>query len=220
MKKIVALLLAAMLCIGCTAFAEEIVLTGKPTVPALSKPEYAMGEEAMAASTDVVVTTDTTVTVTASGIKIHFDIAATGSAYITLTQDFYASFAGYRRFKDPQAMMEGYILANDIKLWACDEYTDDQYVVLIGEADSDSQMIGDLCNLNETNVNYVASAWGAEAGFFNGRPWLMAPQEGIYLTIVNGQYVQVYVFAGVDGTYVPVDEVSYFLSALTLTAAQ
>ena len=219
MKKIVSLLLAAMLCLGCfAACAEEVDLSGVEIAPievtdAFDR-EISFRNATMALTTthDVTVT-DTSVTVVADGIRIVFNIQKAGGGYLCFTQDLMASLAAYMRLDDMEAWQK-YMIDELIYINMVDEWTGgDNYVFNDGEPDQLSALIGDLATQSASVVNQIASSMGGSVIKYNGRPWIYASSNDfvIFITIAGGQYV--YVQAA--GT---LDDAAYIMNALTVTS--
>lgn len=220
MKKIVSLLLASMLCLGCfAACAEELDLSGAEVATQVAKqiPEdaFVLPEEAMSAtSTDIVEVTDEYISVTATGVTIRFDVAAAGAGYLCLTQDIMASISSYMRYDDPYSVLD-VMVSNDINILALDLFTNGCYYVYQWEADGLSTLVNNLKDLRASDQNVVAEKLHSTAVVenYNGQTWIQALNQ-FYVTIVNGQYVVVEIDSDV-----PVADVPYFLNALTITAA-
>ena len=220
MKKIVSLLLAALLCFGCfSALAEDIDLTGveaaAPAAKMTEKPAVALRDAAMAAtSADVVVVTDDYVSVTANDVTIRFDKQKAGGGYLCLTQDLMASLTDYLRYDDPYAVQD-ILLSNGINMLIMDEFTKGCYYVYFLEADSLSALVGNFSDLTSRNQNTVAQKLASTFTIVthNNIDWIST--GSIFATIVNGQYVCVEIDSDVSAADVP-----YFLGALSVTAAR
>lgn len=219
MKKIVSLLLAAMLCLACfTACAEEIDLTGVEIAPlevtdAFDR-EISLRKASKAATTTHNVTvTDSAVSVVADGVSIVFNIQKAGGGYLCFTQDLMASLAAYMRLEDMEAWQQ-YMIDELIYINMVDEWTGgENYVFTDGEPDQLSALIGDLATHSASTVNQVAISMGGNVIKYNGRPWIYASSNDfvIFITIAGGQYV--YVQAA--GT---LDDAAYIMNAVTVTS--
>lgn len=220
MKKIISLLLAALLCLGCfSALAEDIDLTGveanAPAVKIAEKPALDLHDVAMAAAyTDVVEVTDAYVSVTANNVTIRFDKQKAGGGFMCLTKDLMASLTDYLRYDDPYAVQD-ILLSNDINLLVMDEFTKGCYYVYFLEADSLSALVGDFTSLSTRNQTTVAQKLASTSTIvtYNNIAWIST--GSIFATIVNGQYICVEIDSDVTAEDVP-----YFLGALSVTAAR
>ncbi len=221
MKKIVSLLLAALLCFGCfSALAEDIDLTGveanAPAAKIAEKPALDLRDAAMAgaATTDVVEVTDAYVSVTANNVTIRFDKQKAGGGFLCLTKDLMASLTDYLRYDDPYAVQD-ILISNDISMLIMDEFTKGCYYVYFLEADSLSALVGDFSTLSARNQTTVAQKLASTSSIvtYNNIAWIST--GSIFATIVNGQYVCVEIDSDVTAEDVP-----YFLGALSVTAAR
>lgn len=220
MKKIVSMFLAILMCLGIAAYAEDLDLSGiDTTVPAtmeIDKSTLALHDESKAAaSTDVVVVTDSAISVTSNGVMIYFDVVSAGGGYMCLTQDIHASLASYLCYEDPYAI-QATLLESGIKLLAMDLFTTDCYYVFFLEPDGLSTLVGDMKALSTSNQNAVAGKLSSNGVIevYGGQPWVNVDNR-ILVTIINSQYVAVQV----DSDTVAFD-VPGFMSALSVYAAE
>lgn len=218
MKKIVSLLLAAMLCLACfTACAEGLDLTGvEATIPTaeIEAPELALIDAPMGLTTsDVVTMTSTYVQVISDGIKFRFDYVAAGDGYLIFTTDMRASMAAYARVQNPTGVQE-FMLQHHYYMEILDSFTGADFIVHTSGADQLCAIVQDMRTLSNFELSQVAELYGVTEPFyyFNGTPWLHVNAQ-TYLTIVNGQYVLVQ-----TPELVSADEFVAFMSYLFVSA--
>ncbi len=207
MKKIVAVLLALLMCAASlTAFAElgfdfsqdEIKLDG---IGIAELPEIEKDENARAATaTDSVVNQDGVYGIlTKTGALIVFD--PRGLSFMTLTQDYKASYDVYKLFKDMETVQQ-YIQSmaeDDFHIIVWDQY-DAFDLIALDTCGSDglTQKVGNLNRLSENDIHTVASALAQANGLtsydlygFNNNIWIQLNAQTL-VTIVNGEYQRVY----------------------------
>lgn len=220
MKKFVALLLAAMMCLGSLCFAEEIDLTGveAPEVEgiAIEEDAFALVDAAkLAATSDVVDVTDEYTQVTTDGVTITFYPNVAGGGYIVLTQDIIASLAAYMNFKDPYGVLD--ILVNaDVNILIMDAYTNAMHYIYTDEPDALTTIVPNLADLSAEDQEFIAGYMSESAGIVNanGQPWIYGGGT-VFLTIANGRYV----ILEVDEASTE-EEMAALLTGLTVTAAE
>lgn len=222
MKKIISLLLATMLCLGCfSALAEDVDLTGVEIAPLEVKEALDSGisfrNANMAANSTAhnVTVTDNAVTVVADGVKIVFNIQKAGGGYMCFTQDLMASLASYLRIDDMEGLQK-YLIDEKIYIYFIDEWTyNENFIYNDGEPDQLSALIGDLATQSASIVNQIATSMGGNVIKYNGRPWIYAAGSDyvLFITIAGGQYI--YVQAA--GT---LDDAAYIMNALSVTTAK
>ena len=218
MKKIISLLLACMLCLGCfSALAEDIDLSGYEIAPLEVKDalnlEIPLLNATMGSTAHNVTVTDTSVTVIADGVQIVFDIQKAGGGYMCFTQDILASFASYLRVDDMTAFQE-LLIDEKIYILIVDEWTSDEsYIFTDGEPDPVSALIGDLTSCSASIANQLAISMGCDVISYNGRPWLYATDgtRNLFVTIAGGEYV----YVQTAGT---LDDAAYIMNALSVTS--
>lgn len=222
MKKLIALLLAALLCISCLPAMAELNLEGaeakKLEEKQLSEINAQLIEKTAAAETgDKVTVTSEYVNVRVKGVDIRFDMVAAGGGYLCLTQDLFASLDTYKRFGDAAYSLRDNLVSQGVYLWIYDTFAGlENFVYFKWDADLISEVVGTLHNLSRGDQEYIVDMLGGTADMLEvhgSTTWINC--GSYYLTIAGSQYIAVQL----DSDSTPEDAAA-LLSALTITAAQ
>lgn len=220
MKKLFALLLAAMMCMGTlSAMAEGLDLTGveAPVIPEITvnKDAFAQVEEKLTSTSDIVEVDGNVTKVTTDGVTITFDQGAAGGGYLILTQDIVASITAYMRYDDPYSVLD-ILVSNDINMMILDLYTNGLTYLYTLEPDRLTAIAPNLANLSAADQKMVASILSESATIINanGEAWIYGGGS-VYVTIVNGWYVVLEVSDEVSS-----EDVAAMLGSLSVSAAK
>lgn len=220
MKKLFALLLAAMMCLGTlSAMAEGLDLTGveAPAIPEITvnKDAFAQVEEKLTSTSDIVEVDGNVTKVTTDGVTITFDQGAAGGGYLILTQDIVASITAYMRYDDPYSVLD-ILVSNDINMMILDLYTNGLTYLYTLEPDRLTAIAPNLANLSAADQKMVASILSESATVINanGEAWIYGGGS-VYVTIVNGWYVVLEVSDEVSS-----EDVAAMLGSLSVSAAK
>ena len=220
MKKLFALLLAAMMCLGTlSAMAEGLDLTGveAPAIPEITvnKDAFAQVEEKLTSTSDIVEVDGNVTKVTTDGVTITFDQGAAGGGYLVLTQDIVASITAYMRYDDPYSVLD-ILVSNDINMMILDLYTNGLTYLSTLEPDRLTAIAPNLANLSAADQKMVASILSESATIINanGEAWIYGGGS-VYVTIVNGWYVVLEVSDEVSS-----EDVAAMLGSLSVSAAK
>lgn len=220
MKKLFALLLAAMMCLGTlSAMAEGLDLTGveAPAIPEITvnKDAFAQVEEKLTSTSDIVEVDGNVTKVTTDGVTITFDQGAAGGGYLILTQDIVASITAYMRYDDPYSVLD-ILVSNDINMMILDLYTNGLTYLYTLEPDRLTAIAPNLANLSAADQKMVASILSESATIINanGEAWIYGGGS-VYVTIVNGWYVVLEVSDEVSS-----EDVAAMLGSLSVSAAK
>ena len=208
MKKLLSVLLAAVMLLSCCAvFAEE----GTQTID-FSGVEFEKisGEDsgakvslkdkesfAIAPISDSVTVSGSMIAVRTRGLTMMLNLP---DAYVCFTQDYFASLQSYAMLNDPDPL-QNFMVQADSHFYLYDQYTNNESHIDSLKSDKACAMIGNLRYLDDANLKEFAKAFGDVngvtcQGFFKTGTATWVKYTGavnVYLTIVGSEYLAYFI---------------------------
>ena len=131
--------------------------------------------------------------------------------FLCFTQDMYASFESYLAVSDPNALVNE-LIDEKVHFFLYDMETNLQIFIYENEADNLSALVGDFSKMSADNQKVVASRIASNCTIqsIGENSWLLI-QDGVLVTICNGQYVIVE-FGGSDDAAADMEDTQDILS--------
>ena len=207
MKRFLSVFLTMILLLSCCAAATgenaaTIDFSGME-MPKLSKDssggKISLKEEnafAIAEGKDTVRVTGTMVTVQSGDIIMMLDVP---DAYLCFTQDYNASIRSYMILSEPD-LLQNYMVEANSHFYLFDQYTLNESEIVTLERIPLFVLIGNLKDLNETDQNDFATAFGTVNGMTcsdifrtDTAAWIHYTGDfNVYITIVGGECLAFY----------------------------
>ena len=231
MKRILSVLLAMMLALGCltAALAEDEVtfdvadITAE--VPKMEQIEVSPRDtSAYSASTSDVVSIDGNVYNVNTGALQYTLTLDPNLGMICLTQDIVASVSEYWMLTDDMEGMMNALVEDGIHLFLYNSYTGMELQIMTDAADAVSEQIGTLSEASETMQTaylYVLQQWfsadSAELVSIGGNTWVCM-NGFFYVTCVGGEYTYAICLTEGDMTEDDVTDITDLLAGLEIAA--